>query len=953
MSRMVRFVLVGAVSTIALSAPAFAQSAEQGPTLSPAPQTAEHAGQDSGTSTATEAAAPEIVVTGSRLQSSGFAAPTPTVVLGQAAIEQHAPAALPDVINRLPSVRLTAGNGQSQRLYATGVAPIDLRGLGPVRTLTLVDGERFTPTSDDGTVDANIIPIGLVSHIDVVTGGASAAYGSDAVAGVVNIVLDKKLTGIRASAQIGASQYGDGGEHDFTFAAGANFAGGKGHIMVGADYSDNSGVGTIYSRPWGREQPYLVSNGTARAAGVPAQSFATGVTYSAQSVGGLVTSGPLKGTAFGAGGVPYTFNYGQVLSTLMIGGSNFAGNPNGNFPLLIPNDRRTALVRLDYDLMPNVSFYAEGNYGLSENDGYTGFYQGSAIIGLDNVFLPAATRAQMVADGVSTITVGKLMADYGGTRLHTSHRTLRGIAGLQGKLFGDFTWDTNVQYGETHNYLHVGDVRVANFLAAADAIAGPDGTPVCAPLASNPNLTAARLAQVQPGCVPINIFGPGSSSAAAQNYITGDGGSHEWTDVSRLAADANLRGSPFSTWAGPVRVAIGGEYRRDEVHASADAASLAGAFNAANYGAYSGTVTVKEGYGEIGVPLARDGAFAKALDLNAAVRATDYSTSGWVATWKVGATWEPVAGLRLRATRSRDIRAPSLNDLYYVKGSGGLTNITNPFNGVTGHLVASAVGNPDLIPERADTTTVGAVFEPRWSWAHGLRLSVDYFDIKINDAILTVAPADVILRCFQGQQQYCSAITFDNSAFGIANVNQEPYNVANVVNRGLEAALNYRTQIADLGTIELRALATRTLALRTSDQNTIVDRAGALQSGGVPKWTGTADLSFSRGGFLGTLSTRFFSSSKYDATLFDATDPGYNAISGSSINNNHFPGAAYFDIYGEYTIKDGRSKYTIFGTVENLANKAPALYAATSITSGGNPYDLIGRRFKVGVRFSR
>lgn len=953
----IRIGLVGAVSVsaLALSQPAWAQESTP-PPVGTAVETPDAGSTEMPVSAQSDATPPQgsdIIVTGSRLQLSGFSAPTPTTILGKEEINQRAPASVDDVVSRLPSVRMTAGNGQSQRLYASGVAPVDLRGLGPVRTLTLVDGERFTPTTPSGTVDANIIPVGLIERIDVVTGGASAAYGSDAVAGVVNFILNKKLDGIRASIQSGISQYGDDSQQAVTFAAGTGFAGGHGHILFGADYAHNNGVGTISARSWGRKQPYLVANGANRAPGTPAQSFATDVTYSQQSLDGLIISGPLAGTAFGPGGTPYPFQYGTVLSTLMIGGENPNGNPNGNARLLLPNQRRTALLRLDYEFSDALSFYVEGNYGYSESGGATGFYQGKAIIGVDNAFLPEQVRSEMIANGLSTITVGKLFGDFGGTQLFKNNRTLRGIAGLSGRLFGDFNWDSHVQYGETHSTLHVKDTVIANFLAAADAIVGPDGTPQCAPLDTNPNMTPARIAQVQPGCVPLNIFGRGSSSKAAQDYITGNGGSKQWHDVSRFAADLNLRGSPFSTWAGPVQIALGGEYRKDTVKADANPLALATVFNAANYSRYSGSVSVGEGYGEINIPLAKNASFAKSLSVNGAIRATDYSTSGWVVTWKAGATWEPVDGILLRGTRSRDIRAPSLNDLYLVTGGGGIANITNPFNGVNGHLNAKSSGNPGLHPERADTTTIGIALEPTWSWAQGLRLSLDYYNIKINDAISTVGATDVILRCYQGQTQYCDAIDFDNSNFGIALVHTQPFNVASVLNRGIEGAINYRTSLGSLGRLDLRAMVTRTLKLRTNDQKTIVDRAGALQSGGVPKWTGTTDVTFSSGDFLTTLSSRFFSASKFDATLFGPEDAGYDPTSGLSINDNRFPGAAYFDLYAEYGIDAGRDRLTIFGKIENLANKAPALYAATSIVTGGNPYDLIGRRFTIGVRFSR
>lgn len=957
--------LLGTASLAALCMPAGASAQTSGTSgtpdtsaqAAPSEPAAQQTSGDIQTSDDTAQAAPpaavsDIVVTGSRLQNTGFAAPTPTTVVDRGQIDQRAPTAVDSIVNRLPSVRQTAGNGQAQRLFLSGQAPIDLRGLGPVRTLTLLDGERFTPTSDDGTVDSNIIPIGLLDRIDVVTGGASAAYGSDAVAGVVNLVLRKKLSGVRLSAQQGITEAGDASEHVFTLAAGTDFASGRGHVIVGGDYSQNDGAGTIYSRAWGRRQPYLVANGANRAAGVPAQSFATDVTYSAQTTGGIITSGPLRGTAFGIGGVPYAFNYGQVLSSLMIGGGpNERGNPNGNFPLLTPNKRQTALVRVDYDLTDSVSAFVEGNYGETQSNGFSGFYQGSAIIDRDNPFLPTATRNEMLRLGLRTITVGKLFADYGGTQLHSSRRTLRGSGGLKGKLFGDFTWDVGAQYGETKVQVDVLEAHVANFLAAVNAVRAADGSIVCGPIATNPNLTAARQAQVQDGCQPLNIFGSGSASPQALDYVTGKGGAHNYSTITRFVAGANLRGSPFATWAGPVQFATGLEYRRDTVDATASAASLAGAFNAANYGDYNGAVNVKEGYVELGVPLAKDVAFARSLDLSAAARLTDYSTSGSVTTWKVGGTWEPFDGLRLRATRSRDIRAPSLNDLFYYKPSGGLINITNPFNGASGRLSASAVGNPDLEPERADTTTLGVVVEPKWEWVRGFRASVDYYNIRINRAITTVAAADVVLRCFQGQQRYCPAITFDNSAFGIANVNTQPYNLNVVQVRGLEGALAYQTRLpGDAGRLNFHVLATRTLNLKTFDQGNVVDRAGALQSGGVPKWAGTGDISYSRDGFLATLSARVFSASKFDATLFDPSDAAYNPASGSSVNDNRFPGAAYFDFYAEQTVRSGNASFTLYGSVENFTDKDPALFAATSITSGGNPYDLLGRRFKVGVR---
>ena len=892
----------------------------------------------------------DIVVTGSRLNANGYTAPNPTTVVSVEQIEQRAPTQVSDIIDRLPSVRLSAGAQQSQRLFQTGASPIDLRGFGAARTLTLVDGNRFT----SGTVDSALIPVNLIERVDVVTGGASAAYGSDAVAGVVNFVLRKRLEGIRASVQYGISGEGDAEERVFNIGFGSSFAGGRGHVVVGVDYANNGGVAPIHSRDWGRLDPYLVSNGLTRPANVPAQSFATQVTYSRQSTGGLIFSGPLAGTAFGPGGVPYQFQYGQVLTSLMIGGSNENGNPNVNAPLLTPTSRRAALVRAEYELTPALTVYAEGNYGYTKSDSYSGFYQSTAIIGINNPYLPAATRTAMQNANLSTVTVGRLLADYGGTRNDSSHETLRGLIGLQGKAFGSFTWDVSGQYSQTQNYGHNKDVVVANFLAAVNAVPGPNGTIICGPIAGNPNLTdPARISQVQPGCTPLNIFGLGSPSAAALDYVTGHGGSVSSSLGQMWSATVNLRGSPFSTWAGPVQFAIGGEWRKERSSSHANALALQSAWNASNGGEFTGSLTVLEGYAEIGVPLAADAPLLHALDLNGALRITNYSTSGVVHTWKVGGTWEPVEGLRFRTTRSRDIRAPSLGNLFAFGGPGGCCNITNPFNGESGRLQTAQTGNPNLTPEIADTFTAGMVLAPKAPWARWFRASVDYYDIKLRDAITTVQGPEIITRCAAGQQEYCAAIVFDNSVFGIAYVRQQPFNLNRLLRRGLDFSADFNFSLSPGAKLTIATRVSKAIAVRTYDRGAVIERSGSIQGDGVPKWNGTMDVSLAAGPLKVTASARYFSETRFDATLLGPEDAGYQPTLANTLNTNRAPARTYFDLYSEYGFDSGGTRFTLFGLVQNVMNKDPWIYAATSITAGGNPYDLIGRRFRIGIRVAR
>ncbi|HTM96880.1 MAG TPA: TonB-dependent receptor [Croceibacterium sp.] len=900
----------------------------------------------------TEAAQPEgdIVVTGSRLAVTGYTAASPTTVLDAKTIEQRAPAQVSDIIDRLPSVRLSAGPQQQQRFFNSGATPIDLRGFGAGRTLTLVDGNRF----GSGTIDSALIPVNLIDRIDVVTGGASAAYGSDAVAGVVNFVLRKRMEGISATAQFGISEHGDDIERVFNLAFGTSFLGGRGHVIVGVDYSKNDGVGPIRNRDWGRRQSYLVSNGLARPAGVPAQSFYDDVTYSRQTNGGIIFSGPLAGTAFGPGGTPYAFDYGTVYTSLMVGGENPNGHPNTNAPLLTPTGRRAGLIRAELELTPAITVFAEGNYGYVTTDGNSNYYQAAPIISIDNAYLPEQTREAMQAAGVTTITVGKYFADPGGFASHSEHETLRGIGGFEGRLFGDFNWDASFQYSQTDNTANVTDVVIANFLSAVNAVKDSSGNIVCGSTLTNPNLTdPVRRSQVQPGCVPLNIFGYGSASQASLDYVGGHGGATTGSLNQLWGAAGNLRGSPFATWAGDVQLALGAEWRKEAIATFSNPLSLANAWNATNVGEYSGSLTVKEAYGEIGVPLATDAPFARTLSFNGAFRITDYSTSGVVHTWKLGGVWEPVDGLRLRGTRSRDIRAPALGNLFANSGANGCCNITNPFNGESGRLAAAFTGNPNLGPEIADTVTAGVVLAPQWEWARWFRASVDYYDIKLKDAITSVAATEIISRCYQGQQEYCAAIVFDDSTFGISYVKSQPFNLNQLRRRGLDMSVDMNFALASDTKLGVGVRASKVISIQTNDRGRIIERAGSIQGDGVPTWNGTIDVSLTKNAFKGTLSGRYFSEAKYDATLVGPEDDAYDPKLSTSLSTNRVPARAYFDLYSEYTFKSGGTAFTVFGMVQNLLDKDPWAPASASIISGGDPYDLIGRRFRIGLRVVR
>ena len=903
----------------------------------------------------------EIVVTGSRL-TNGFNAPTPVTVIGAEQLQSRAPTNVADVINEIPSFRQTSGPSQSQRFSAnSGANSLDLRGLGITRTLLLIDGKRQAST------DTNVIPVGLVDRVEVVTGGASAAYGSDAVAGVVNFILRKRIEGVQISAQTGVSQRGDDSEQVITFSAGGVALDGRLRVVTGIDYAHSAGVGTIYSRKFGQAQTNLVSFGSAATRGMnPAQGFLPDVTYSAMTAGGVITSGPLRNTAFGAGGVPYAFQQGTVYSNLMSGGQNYGLNPSGNYPLKVPLERVVGLTRVEFEPSSAVKIYAEGAFAKVKGDGFTSFLQvPSIIVSINNPYLPTATRDAAVRAGINpatgTLTVGRAFTDLGGYKILTDRRTIRGALGASGPLFGTFKWDAYYQYARTRNELRFDDnVVLGAFQQAAYAVRNAAGQIVCGDIASNPNLTATLRGQIATyqrinptQCAPLNIFGSRSGSDAAYDYVTGGGLENRsvLTDQLHVVA-ANIAGSPFSTWAGPVSVAFGGEYRQAKVDSVADAFSQAQIWASTSGPTYRGKLNVKEGYAEIGVPLAKDVAFARSLDLNVAGRITDYSTSGQVETWKAGLTYEPVDFLRLRITRSRDIRAPNLPELFQSAASSVIANIINPLNNQTGVLTVATAGNPSLTPEKANTLTAGFVFQPTWAWISGFRASVDFFSIKVKDVITTITPAEILRRCGVGEQLFCAQLDRDNTVFGISRLRNQPFNLAELDTRGLDIEASYRASepLGLPGTLTLRGLATYVFKLTTTDASGAIDRAGSFQSNGVPDWTASANLTYDQGGFAGTVVGRFFSASRYDATLLDPTQAGYNSAASNSINDNELPSQFYLDLSARYTIRgEGRRSYQLFGNIDNALDKNPP-YNAFLINSGGNPFDLIGRVYRVGVR---
>jgi outer membrane receptor protein involved in Fe transport len=917
----------------------------------------------------------EIVVTGTRVVRDGYQAPTPLTVVGIEELLQAPQENLADFVNELPSVANSTtpqGSSTSASSGTAGVNTINLRALGSSRTLVLLDGQRSVGSTLTGNVDVNNFPQMLVERVDIVTGGASAAYGSDAVSGVVNFIIDKDYTGIKGNVEGGLTTYGDGGNWKVSLAAGTPFANDRGHIIASGEIANRDGIrGVPANRDWNNNGCYIINNPAYTATnGAPERLRTCGASLSQATLGGIITSGPLKGIAFGPGGTPYNFNYGTpTLDPWMIGGE-WRSNQFNNAQALDPTESRQGFfTRVGYDLADNIEVFGQFSWNYTDSDGITGyqFNQGNIIIRADNAFIPDAVRAQINARNTDAITTNDISQFNLGSmngdlplRLTDNRRfTTRYVIGLNGDtdaMDTTWTWDAYYQMGITRTHESVADIsnntRLAN---ATDAVRNAAGTIVCRINAD------ASTTNDDPACVPFNRMGIGVNSQSSLNYIIDSPYRNQRFKQDVMAF--SVSGEPFDLWAGPVSLAFGAEHRIEEVTGAVDPAYRAGWF-VGNFLPSFGKYNVTEGFIETVVPL-----IEQQLDLNAAVRFTDYSTSGFVTTYKIGSTWSPIPDIRLRGTYSRDIRAPNLQELF-AAGSSNTNNVIDPFNNnAVIQYTGFNTGNPNLDPEKADTIGLGVVLQP--SFIPGFQASIDYFNIEIAGAIGTVAAQDIVDFCFEGQQQYCAAITRGTSPGGapiISRISISPFNLAVKENRGMDFDVSYRFAMSDIveswsGNLALRALATHyTRNYEDDGLVTPTDTAGQNDGAGPPSWVYRLSLTYDLEPFTFTLTGRGISSGTLsNANVECTTGCPASTASNRTINNNQLPGAFYFDTNFAYNIRsyadDGMDIET-FLNIKNITNKDPAIVPfgpagsayGTISTNQGN-YDGLGRVFRAGLRF--
>jgi outer membrane receptor protein involved in Fe transport len=876
----------------------------------------------------------EIVVTGSRIANAGFVAPTPLTVVTQEQIQLAANLNINNLQYDIPA--LIPGIFAQQAAGNPGQANFNLRGLGSIRTLFLLNGRRVMPTSYDGTTDGNILPLSLVKRVDVVTGGASAAYGSDAISGVVNVILDSKYQGLKGSVQYGFAEAGDNKEYNASLTWGTSFADDRAHLVVSGEFYKSSGSNEgVARRPWANKGYALIPNPLYVAGsnnGQPRQLTLPNVRFSSMTDGGVITAGPLKGTAFGVGGVPEGFVYGDYVgATFMVGGS---GGSFAKYGSITPRlNRKSIYSHLEYDLTETVNVFGEIMYvDSSASSTITPNYDnGNLTIRIDNPFIPAATRALMVARGLTSFTMGRGEIELGLNDAHGRYKYFQGSTGLAGKFGDDWSWNASYVYSSNkYRYDALNNRNETKWRQAIDVVANPaNGAPIC-----RSTLNAANN-----GCVPINLFGPGSISEAGVAYVTGT--SFNYYPQTAWDASANISGSPFALWAGDVSIALGAEYRTNKINGTADPLSITREWRINNVQPLVAKQNVREAYAEFAIPLLKDLPFVQLLDFDAAARLTKYSTSGKVWSWKLGLNYTINKDLRLRATRSRDIRAPTLNDLFQGAGSQ-IGQIIDRLDNTGATIAYGTGGNPDLDPEIGNTLTAGIVLTP--SWLSGFRASVDYYKIDLSGAISSPGIQGIIDNCLlYGQTNLCPFITRSPTTNKITFILNTAYNASQIKTSGVDIEAAYSLPLSNFvsswdGQLSLRAIVTYIDELKTTNVGRTTDVAGAT----TPKWRGTVRATYSTDKLDLSLLYRFVNATVYDNTFVDGVD----------IDDNRVGGRSYFNFNFNFKLLEN---IDLFGKINNIFDNDPPVRTNGIIepqTNGSGFYDLVGRSYGVGLRFS-
>jgi iron complex outermembrane recepter protein len=886
-----------------------------------------------------------------------------------------------------------------------GASTVNLRNLGADRTLVLADGRRMVAgVPGTAQVDLTMVPTGFIERVEVLTGGASAVYGSDAVAGVVNFIYKKDFEGFDFDAQAGQSSRSDADEYKLGFTAGHNFADKRGNFMVHAGFTDQQGV-TNGQRPWSYDS--YASKVVAQGSSDPADLYVVVLNRSTVQPRGQVGVGvPNQTYVFtddGTGIIPYDPNDQNP---------PFRFDPN-EFPgaqdnIAAPVQRLLGAVRATYEVNPHMKTYFDMNYGHVSSTGSNTFHpyvstfdfgigisqrqeiesrlvnpaNGTVTI-VRNPFIPDAVyniARDQDGDGLRDISYAKRVVEFGNRATEIDRQQIRLVFGTKGDISGTWKYDAYYSYGRSDlDGRQVGLYITPNLFQSLRAVSdvfdfdrdGNTAEPICAD--SN-----ARLY----GCVPINFYGVNNVSPEARKYVQGgDGAAFQDSKQDLNVGSLNVTGTVFKLPAGPLQYAGGLEYRRESSSHQFDPL-----YNTKQNGFVqqldvSGTTTVKEAYSEVNVPLLSGKPGFSSLSVRAAGRVSDYSTLGTFPAYDFGLEWAPVDSLRLRAVYAHAVRAPNVGELYRPAQSG-VTSIVDPCNGVTvgdSSTVATqcladpgvranaaanngrvtfvqtdfqgvgtlSITNPDIREEAATTKTVGLVYAPKS--ISGLSVTLDYYNIKLDDAISAVTPQFILSQCYQeANNDFCPLVDRRLTAEAPASAGSVQLIQSGLVNsggafaEGIDLTAGYNTPLWGGG------LSVNVSYTHLIDQG-VIPRIGAAtneQAGevGFPYNKALIGLGYSHGSWKIVATNEYVGKQLIDDEFLRSRF-GPN----TDVKDDYFAFDAklYTDLQLGYRVK---SKYELYVGVSNLFNVEPPFILSGIPGSINANYDVIGRFWYFGVR---
>jgi iron complex outermembrane recepter protein len=739
----------------------------------------------------------EFVVTGSRLRQTTFESLTPTVDLGREDILESGYGDLGEALSDLPGVDVGVNLTTSQSsVQDNGLSTISLRSLGENRTLTLIDGRRTVSNAGNrNTVSLSSIPEFFVDRVEITTGGASAIYGSDAVSGVVNVITESKMDGVRARVVAGTTDAGGGSTIEYSAAAGGRFVDDRLYVMVGATYERQNALKAAERDRALRSVSYSSSTNT----------------LSGPDLSTYIPGGRFRASNF-------YFDDTGLHSGFVTAVNGYDTRQNGT--LITPAEYTSGAIKLSFDVNDNLKFWGQFLGSRVETDSTREAYALSNTItfGVNDEFsIGNIARSNpfvhptIYASSSASISFRRRMTEVGPQEIYNRRTTLRGWVGAEGTVFGSWDWFATYGYGEfdgfqsRNNGLNLQNVKYA---LDAETVGG---------------VTQCKSAVARAdGCVPLNLFGIGAITPEMANYVR----ANVWyRPKNRLDTfEAYATGTLFQMPAGPVETAFGFEVRREKTGTTTDVLTQNGLTNYAYIPEYAGKIEAQEAFFEVSVPLLRDMPMAYRLEVDGAVRFAHYNLDNvdTTASYRLGLQWAPVEDLRFRAALSRAQRAPDTSELYSPPRDDFET-VTDLCSGVTaattGQIaqncrldpgVASAIanggvfvqtdfnfnnpngGNANLSEETADTLTLGLVYQPRF--VPGLEVSLDYYDIKVEGAISSLGSSDLLLECYSAanlNNTFCDAITRDADG-NITRILNRTENLNDLRASGIDVALRYR-----------------------------------------------------------------------------------------------------------------------------------------------------------------